>query len=342
MVRDPLVHFVQSSWFCTLRDSLLLSSAEKGSDAVFHSVLHSMLILTWIFIHFGCAEAVFCTAVFWLSTRWCSVRIWYFSLMASATPLPPLRAQLDKPWHLAGIHQIFRWFWGTTFSDFPWYGRSFPGFIIAWFGSGHRTWGLSYLSCTWDSDHCVYKCTYILLYDFTASGRWQPTLGGIRFFHVWQAEPESQWASTSQLSRPTCGDHRWHYAHGEWASVPGWFCAACSPTTHAQPGYRSTILWVCSGSLAHYQGLYCSLIRGSLSASCCCHYTEAKQFTSRWSIAYRWGWPGLTCVARQWWPICSKWYPYHFSPLSTCLVEKRGCGVLSSLDWHNFPLVASH
>ena len=56
-----------------------------------------MLILTWIFIHFGCAEAVFCTAVFWLSTRWCSVRIWYFSLMASATPLPPLRAQLDKP-----------------------------------------------------------------------------------------------------------------------------------------------------------------------------------------------------------------------------------------------------
>ena len=35
------------------------------------------------------------------------------------------------PGRLAGIHQIFRGFGSTTFCDFPWYDRNFPGLVIA-------------------------------------------------------------------------------------------------------------------------------------------------------------------------------------------------------------------
>ena len=126
--------------------------------------------LPWIFFHFICAEVISCTAVFWLCTRWCSFRIWYFSLMASATPLLPLRAQSDNP----DIWRVSIRFLGD--SEVPPSVISHGTIEASPASSLHDlAQGIEHEGCLTSAVHGIqitaYKCTYILLYDSTASGR---------------------------------------------------------------------------------------------------------------------------------------------------------------------------
>ena len=82
---------------CTIRDSILLPSAVKKlalQPPCGVAVRDGFLLNCH---QFCCLKAVFGTAVFGLSTRWCSVHIRSCFLMASAAPLSPLRAPVDTP-----------------------------------------------------------------------------------------------------------------------------------------------------------------------------------------------------------------------------------------------------